>query len=456
MTISTPFYKDMDPYDMPKELRGLAAQNMGKIGAMQDLLHGVEKILGKKDADSKETVKETVVIQQQGGGPNVTALLKRAFLYLEDGDWKSAGEYCEKVLDQDPENPRAYLGKLLAGRRKKRLQELGAENTPFDEDLNYQKAIRFGEKRPEYVGELQTLRQLGDRIRTSQRLHQAMTDGDGDMLRECLNADFDPNYVGRVQNADVPLLISAIIKKDPGMVRLLLDKGADPNCERVFQDGRRFSALRDSIVEWPDNEIARMLIDAGADVDYIETNIKTSGKFSVPLLINAIFKKNPGVVRLLLDKGADPNCERVFQDGRRFSALRDSIVQWPDDEIVRMLIDVGADVDYIETNITTSGKLSVPLLINAIFKKNPGVVRLLLDKGADPNCERVFQDGRRFGALRDSILEWPNEEIALMLIDAGARFDKDEQIRKAKLDKARFSKEAFRRFREAGWRPPLF
>ena len=42
-----PVYKDMDPYDMPKELRALAAQNMGKIGAMQALLHGVDKLLGK-------------------------------------------------------------------------------------------------------------------------------------------------------------------------------------------------------------------------------------------------------------------------------------------------------------------------------------------------------------------------------------------------------------------------
>ena len=38
----------MDPYDMPKELRNLAAQNMGKIGAMQDLLHGIEKLTPQK------------------------------------------------------------------------------------------------------------------------------------------------------------------------------------------------------------------------------------------------------------------------------------------------------------------------------------------------------------------------------------------------------------------------
>ena len=35
-------------------------------------------------------------------------------MFLEDGDWNSANEYCEKVLDMDSEDPSAYLGKLLS------------------------------------------------------------------------------------------------------------------------------------------------------------------------------------------------------------------------------------------------------------------------------------------------------------------------------------------------------
>ena len=35
-------------------------------------------------------------------------------MFLEDGNFKEADEYCEKVLDQDPENAQAYLGKLMA------------------------------------------------------------------------------------------------------------------------------------------------------------------------------------------------------------------------------------------------------------------------------------------------------------------------------------------------------
>ena len=43
-----PCYKDIDAYDMPKEFRTLQAQDLGKVGATQDLLRGVEKVLNEK------------------------------------------------------------------------------------------------------------------------------------------------------------------------------------------------------------------------------------------------------------------------------------------------------------------------------------------------------------------------------------------------------------------------
>ena len=103
-----PVYKDMDPYD--KELRALAAQNMGKIGAMQDLLHGVEKLL---DKTNEQAPKEQPVIVQSGG-PNVTALLKRGQQSLEDGEWDKAASFYDQVLSMDAENGEAFLGQFFA------------------------------------------------------------------------------------------------------------------------------------------------------------------------------------------------------------------------------------------------------------------------------------------------------------------------------------------------------
>ena len=106
-----PVYKDMDPYDMPKELRSLAAQDMGKIGAMQDLLHGVEKLLGGKKV---EAVREIPTVSVQSGGPNVQALLKRGDMALEDGEWDKAKDFYDQVLNMDAENGNAFLGLALA------------------------------------------------------------------------------------------------------------------------------------------------------------------------------------------------------------------------------------------------------------------------------------------------------------------------------------------------------
>lgn len=83
---------------------------------------------------------------------NTAPLLKRAFMFLEDGNWRDADAYCEKVLDQDPENAEAYLGKLMAELHVRKRAELQTYNRTFTYSLNYQKIVRFGNK--EMIAEL--------------------------------------------------------------------------------------------------------------------------------------------------------------------------------------------------------------------------------------------------------------------------------------------------------------
>ncbi len=138
-----PVYRDMDPYDMPKELRTLAAQNMGKIGAMQDLVHGVEKLLGKSGAPAKEPA-----AVQQGGGPNVAALLERGSLSLEDGDWGKAQELFDQVLNTAPRSAEAYLGLAMAeGKYRDRdalQQAFTAPGAGIRKDRHLARARQFG------------------------------------------------------------------------------------------------------------------------------------------------------------------------------------------------------------------------------------------------------------------------------------------------------------------------
>lgn len=37
-----PAYRDMDPYDLPEEFSHLQAQDMSKLGFMQDLIRGIK------------------------------------------------------------------------------------------------------------------------------------------------------------------------------------------------------------------------------------------------------------------------------------------------------------------------------------------------------------------------------------------------------------------------------
>lgn len=140
-----PAYRDMDPYDLPEEFSHLQAQDMSKLGFMQDLIRGVKKIA--KADEPKATVKETVVVGTSNA--NVASLLERAFLFLEDGKWQDANIYFEKVLDIDPKNAEAYLGELMTELQVKTRKALADCAEPFDDRDNYSKALRFGDEKLE-------------------------------------------------------------------------------------------------------------------------------------------------------------------------------------------------------------------------------------------------------------------------------------------------------------------
>ena len=104
-----PCYKGIDAYDMPKEFAKLQAQDMGKVGAMQDLLRGVDKIMGKGSGAAPAPAAVNAPVNA-----TVDSLLDRAWMFLEDEDYQKAHEYFERVRDIDPRNSRAYLGNVLA------------------------------------------------------------------------------------------------------------------------------------------------------------------------------------------------------------------------------------------------------------------------------------------------------------------------------------------------------
>ena len=148
-----PCYRDMDAYDLPDEMAMLQAQDMGKIGFVQDLLHGIRKVLApNKPVNFKPSSANEAA--QTTPAATTDALLERAFLFLEDGDYSKADEYFERVLDSDPKNAHAYVGKLCVELKIKKEASLERQRKPFDDMANYQKALRFADAEYRSVLEL--------------------------------------------------------------------------------------------------------------------------------------------------------------------------------------------------------------------------------------------------------------------------------------------------------------
>jgi len=158
-----PCYRDIDPYDMPDELAHLQAQDMGKIGFVQDLLRGVKKVAGKEEAKQEISGMATSVVGVSTSAPGVESLMKRGWIFLEDKEWKQADEYFDKVLDIDPEHAPAYIGKLCGELKCRNDKQLANHKTKLDKKPNYIKALRFSEK--DYKAKVEGYNQLiKDRI----------------------------------------------------------------------------------------------------------------------------------------------------------------------------------------------------------------------------------------------------------------------------------------------------
>ena len=138
-----PAYKNMDPYDLPDALSMFQAQDMSKLGFMQDLLRGIKKIASTNSTKTESAGEEVV----QTENSKISPLLKRIKLFLEDSDWNSAIEYCNKVLDVAPECSQAYYYMLMAKLKIHTNEEF--EKSLFRDGISgddyYKKAVRFAD-----------------------------------------------------------------------------------------------------------------------------------------------------------------------------------------------------------------------------------------------------------------------------------------------------------------------
>ena len=147
-----PCYKDMDPYELPEEFAHLQAQNMSKIGFINDLVRGINKIVAKETVELAidciaylDVVNALTKLLFALGVQLISALLKRGYMSLEDGDWEKADAFFEDVLNQDAECATAYWGKYLAANRQASSDILCKILTDQYQNAKYEKKEAFPE-----------------------------------------------------------------------------------------------------------------------------------------------------------------------------------------------------------------------------------------------------------------------------------------------------------------------
>lgn len=165
-----PCYSDMDAYDLPEEFKNLQAQDMNKIGFMQDLLRGVKKVVSQTGT----VVEKTLV------SADIPKLIKRVENFIEENNWASANEYCERVLDADPDNVQAYLFKLLIDKRVTEVKALKNCSDSFEGNVNYQRLTKIADEKLklqlkeylEYIREKKNRERVAREKAERQRLEQ--------------------------------------------------------------------------------------------------------------------------------------------------------------------------------------------------------------------------------------------------------------------------------------------
>jgi ankyrin repeat protein len=189
-------------------------------------------------------------------------------------------------------------------------------------------------------------------------LHYAVENGHQEVVKLLLDKDADPNIENRYSGR-TPLQ-NAVENGHQEVVKLLLDKDADPNIESRYSGQTPLQ----NAVENGHQEVVKLLLDKDAD-----PNIESRYSGQTPLHY-AVENGHQEVVKLLLDKDADPNIESRYSGQTPLQNAVENGYR----EVVKLLLDKDAD-PYIESG--SSGRTP---LQNAVENGHQEMVKLLLDR----------------------------------------------------------------------------
>lgn len=113
-----PCYKDVDEYDVPKEFAGLKVCQLGNDDTFNNIIAEIANVVKPESvnqpAPQAEPAEEIELEEIEITEPvDINKLLDEGFAAIADKNWKEANKLFFQVLDEEPDNSKAYWGQLL-------------------------------------------------------------------------------------------------------------------------------------------------------------------------------------------------------------------------------------------------------------------------------------------------------------------------------------------------------
>lgn len=116
-----PCYKDVDEYDIPKEFAGLKVCQLGNDDTFNNIMAEIANAVKPEsvnqsapEPEKAEPAEEIELEEIEIIEPvDINKLLDEGFAAISDKNWKEANKLFFQVLDEEPDNSKAYWGQLL-------------------------------------------------------------------------------------------------------------------------------------------------------------------------------------------------------------------------------------------------------------------------------------------------------------------------------------------------------
>ena len=116
-----PCYKDVDEYDIPKEFAGLKVCQLGNDDTFNNIMAEIANVVKQEsvtqpapEPEKAEPAEEIELEEIEIIEPvDINKLLDEGFSAISDKNWKKANKLFFHVLDEEPDNSKAYWGQLL-------------------------------------------------------------------------------------------------------------------------------------------------------------------------------------------------------------------------------------------------------------------------------------------------------------------------------------------------------